>query len=123
MKALEALLRMFRRDDLFAGLDGHLLRVCNPFTGSDYVHLARVVRVDGCDDYKAWAGRGDVVKLSFWDEDGGQFSVHLGADKGRMFCWVTNDAPAPKRRSKARAEEATAILQSVEHLSDDDPVF
>lgn len=123
MKALEALLRTFRRNDLFSDPSGRMLMIENPFTASPYVHLGGVERLSGNDEGEAWEGHGDLLKIWFLDEDGGQFVLHFAEHEGNVFYWVTNDAPAPKRRSKARAEEATAILQSVEHLSDDEPVF
>lgn len=59
--------------------------VC-PVCGDTYVHLEDAKNIDGKDDYKAWAGRGDAIKIPAWCE-GGQhkWNIVIGFHKGNSF--------------------------------------
>lgn len=53
-----------------------------PICGESYVHIGKAQEIDGKDDYKAWQGRGDAVRIEMFCEMGHSWTVRLGFHKG-----------------------------------------
>lgn len=63
------------------------LVVC-PVCGDDYTHVVKNTLIDGKDDYQAWAGRGDCVKVLFGAECGAEWNVCFGFHKGNTSAFL-----------------------------------
>ena len=61
--------------------DGFTDILC-PLCGFKYSRIKNLKRIDGEDDYKAWVGRGDCVKVLFESECGSLWYLCLGFHKG-----------------------------------------
>ena len=56
--------------------------------GCENVHLLSVDKVCGCDNYKAWDGRGDAVFIEMYCEWGHEWTLQIGEHKG--YTYATN---------------------------------
>ncbi len=81
-----------RRTDFFVGKT--LLQVLCPTCSYDYVHFEEPRRVSGEDSYRAWAGRGECVRLPFWGECDHTWELCIGYHKGQAFMFVEPTEPA-----------------------------
>lgn len=59
-----------------------------PACGYDYVHLGPPYLVDGQDNYKAWAGRGDLIVIPMDCENGHAWECCFGFHKGGTFAFI-----------------------------------
>lgn len=64
----------------------------------DYIHLGPARVINGEDNYKAWHGRGDLVAIDAWCEDGHQFQICFGFHKGQTFAYVDNIEDMPSHK-------------------------
>ena len=53
-----------------------------PLCGERYSRVENLKRIDGEDNYKAWVGRGDCVKVLFESECGSLWYLCFGFHKG-----------------------------------------
>jgi len=58
--------------------------VC-PICKDDHIHFVGFPVKEDSDSYQAWEGRGDVVKVPLFCENGHYFSLKLGFHKGNIF--------------------------------------
>ena len=54
----------------------------------DYQHFDKPEYNDGLDHYKAWIGRGDLIRIPFWGECGHRWFLCVGFHKGQSFVFV-----------------------------------
>ena len=68
-----------------------------PVCGYDYNHVAEPV-IQPTDDYDFWAGRGTLVSLPFWCENGHKYLLCFGFHKGNIttFWKRLPNQPTPK---------------------------
>jgi len=75
-----------------------------PICNFDYQHFGDPERISGKDDYKAWHGRGDLLRIPFWGECGHNWYICIGFHKGQSFAFVEvgdhNENPVNKDESK-----------------------
>jgi len=58
----------------------------------DYQHFERPEYTDGNDNYEAWSGRGDLIRIPFWGECGHCWYLCIGFHKGNSFLfWKEGD--------------------------------
>ena len=73
---------------------GHSLLLC-PACEFDYVHFGAPIVEAGNDNYEAsWPGRGDLLRIPCYCEDGHTFDICLGFHKGNSWMFtrlVPND--------------------------------
>lgn len=55
-----------------------------PVCKSEYVHFNRPKFLES-DDYSAWQGRGDALRVPFWCEEGHSWYVRYGHHKGNSY--------------------------------------
>ena len=67
---------------------GWLMRC--PVCKDEYTHTGKVEECDGQDNYKAWAGRGDAIKINVWCERGCSWTLVFGSHKGNTFVCIEN---------------------------------
>ena len=69
--------------------------VCRNFESIDvdiFQHFSKPEYIKGFDAYKAWIGRGDLIRIPFWGECGHCWSLCLGYHKGSSFIyWEEGD--------------------------------
>jgi hypothetical protein len=65
-----------------------ILDVICPVCGFNYSRIQNQKLIDGNDDYQAWAGRGDVVKLLFVGECGAEWHMCFGFHKGTTYAYA-----------------------------------
>ena len=63
--------------------------VC-PVCGFEYVHLEEVV-LKKSDDYTAWEGRGDALRIPVWCENGHRWILRFGFHKGTVHFMIESD--------------------------------
>jgi hypothetical protein len=73
---------------------GGLCRLLCPACGFEYNHHNGARLIDGEDHYRAWMGRGDLMKVGFIGECGHYWSLCIGFHKGELFLYATHDADA-----------------------------
>lgn len=59
--------------------------VCCPICGDSCVHLKSAALIPGEDSWKAWAGRGDAVKIRMNCESGHAWTLRYGFHKGNTY--------------------------------------
>jgi hypothetical protein len=64
-------------------------QVLCPVCKDEYVHFSEPT-VTESDDYTAWEGRGDALRIPMWCEQGHTWTVRYGFHKGFTFCKVEN---------------------------------
>lgn len=66
-----------------------------PTCAGNYSHIAST-RLDKCDDYSAWSGRGRVAVIQMIGECGHSWELCVGFHKGRstLFIRLAGDTPA-----------------------------
>ena len=85
----EALAKMnWGRGDSYATDDWGAQIHC-PFCGYEYVHIGEVAE-KVVDDYTAWQGRGEALRVGFWCEAGDHWTVRYGFHKGFTFVAIEN---------------------------------
>ncbi len=78
----------FERKDLeYAGPFGLMVKC--PVCGFDYVHIHKPSYQES-DDYTAWLGRGNAVRVPMWCESGHTWELRLGFHKGQTFIAYEN---------------------------------
>lgn len=65
-----------------------ILDVICPVCGFNYNQIRNQKLIDGKDDYQAWEGRGDVVKLLFVGECGAEWHMCFGFHKGTTYAYA-----------------------------------
>lgn len=59
---------------------------------STFQHFNKPEYVEGEDHYKAWSGRGDLIRVPFWGECGHCWNLCIGFHKGQSFLfWEEGD--------------------------------
>lgn len=66
---------------------GYAMLVC-PVCRFEFVHIREVEKIDGRDNYEAWEGRGDVIKLHAECEGGHEYWICFGFHKGNTSVWT-----------------------------------
>lgn len=56
-----------------------------PICNFNYVHFNEPKFIDGKDDYKAWQGRGQAIRIDFWCESGHKWTLRIGFHKGQSY--------------------------------------
>ena len=56
-----------------------------PVCGFDYVHFSDPISKNGNDNYEAWEGRGDALKIPMCCENGHSWNLRFGFHKGQTF--------------------------------------
>lgn len=74
----------------------------------DYIHLGQARTVSGEDNYKAWYGRGDLVAIDAWCENGHEFQVCFGFHKGQTYAYVDKIKDTPCRKIDEENEKQSA---------------
>ncbi len=83
-----SLLKAISEEAAFFGGYPHVVEMVCPVCGDSYTQVVNQKRIDGEDDYKAWSGRGDCVKVLFHGECGAQWNVCFGFHKGNTAAFV-----------------------------------
>lgn len=89
-----------------------------PMCGNSYTHTGRVDQCDGQDDYKAWAGRGNAIKINMYCEQGCSWVFVMGFHKGETHICIENpirrisDPLSAMFGDRPRIEEAIIIARS-----------
>jgi hypothetical protein len=67
-----------------------------PICGFNYVHFeSNPFFIKGEDNYKAWIGRGDAVKIPVYCENEHHWNIVLGFHKGQMY--FTHEIPEKRK--------------------------
>ena len=71
-----------------------------PSCHDGYVHFTGINMMPGDDDYKAWAGRGDAIRIPMYCEAGPHYwDIVFGFHKGNTFIFCQmNDPQDPTTR-------------------------
>jgi hypothetical protein len=57
-----------------------------PMCDFEYNHLSEVKQIPGKDNYEApWPGRGDLLVITFWCEEGHTWELCFGQHKGQIY--------------------------------------
>jgi hypothetical protein len=57
-----------------------------PICNDNYVHFIEAKNINGEDNYKAWEGKGDAIKIPCWCENGDhKFNIIIGFHKGNTY--------------------------------------
>lgn len=64
--------------------DGWGVQLLCPFCGDQYVHFNTPV-VKNSDEYTAWEGRGNALRIPMWCEQGHSWYIRYGAHKGGVY--------------------------------------
>jgi hypothetical protein len=67
------------------GIEGASFLIKCPICGFDYNHILKSKHIPGKDDYKAWEGRGDAVKVFIQGECGHYWNLCIGFHKGNLY--------------------------------------
>jgi len=59
--------------------------ICCPVCGFDYSHQAGEITILSSDNYRAWAGRGEVIVIPFEGECGHKWKLCIGYHKGQNY--------------------------------------
>ena len=66
----------------------HVVEMVCPVCGDSYTQVVNQKLIDGKDDYQAWSGKGDCVKVLFQGECGAEWNVCFGFHKGNTAAFV-----------------------------------
>lgn len=82
-----------------------ILDLICPTCGSNYTHVRNQKHINGEDDYQAWQGRGDVVKLLCIGECGAEWHMCFGFHKGTTYAYaeILHSCKEPNAASKSAA--------------------
>lgn len=69
-----------------------------PSCDFDYIHADKAQVVKGEDNYKAWHGRGDLIVIDAWCENGHQFQICFGFHKGQTYAYIDNIKETPSHK-------------------------
>ena len=77
-------------------------QVMCPVCRFEYVHMSRrrqiIEHVRGKDNYEAWEGRGDLIRIPFNCEEGHSWDLCFGEHKGMTFAFLGGFAPTQNHR-------------------------
>ena len=59
--------------------------ICCPVCGCNYSHQECEIEMHTSDNYKAWAGRGEVIVIPFEGECGHKWKLCIGYHKGKNY--------------------------------------
>ncbi len=59
-----------------------------PVCNFDYVHLERPTVVESHDNYEAWVGRGDLIQIPMFCEEGHRWVLCFGFHKGQIGAYI-----------------------------------
>lgn len=83
-----SLTKAISEEAAFFGGVPHVVEMVCPVCGDSYTQVVNRKRIDGEDDYQAWSGRGDCVKVLFQGECGAEWNVCFGFHKGNTAAFV-----------------------------------
>ncbi|MBA3474289.1 MAG: hypothetical protein H0T57_13865 [Rubrobacter sp.] len=76
-------------DDFAASFGPHTRRLLCPVCGSSYQHTGTPFDIPGQDAYEAgWGGRGNLLVVPVWCEEGHEWEMCFGFHKGETFSFV-----------------------------------
>ena len=99
---------MFGREDRGNTHEMNWQVMC-PVCRFEYVHMSRrrqiIEHVRGKDNYEAWEGRGDLIRIPFNCEEGHSWDLCFGEHKGMTFAFLGGFAPTKNHRDDIDDEE------------------
>ena len=76
-----------------------------PVCRFEYVHMSQIIEhVRGKDNYEAWEGRGDLIRIPFNCEEGHSWDLCFGEHKGMTFAFLDGFAPTKNHRDDVDEE-------------------
>jgi|TARA_R100001530_G_scaffold118890_1_gene86027 hypothetical protein len=95
---------MFGREDRGNTHEMNWQVMC-PVCRFEYVHMSQIIeRVRGKDNYEAWEGRGDLIRIPFNCEEGHSWDLCFGEHKGMTFAFLDGFAPTKNHRDDVDEE-------------------
>lgn len=87
--------------------------ICCPICNCDYVNFAKPKECNGEDNYKAWNGRGNAIKIYMQCESGCSWTLVMGFHKGQTFMGVENPTKRIRDPLAAILGERTKIDNAI----------
>ena len=95
---------MFGREDRGNTHEMNWQVMC-PVCRFEYVHMSQIIEhVRGKDNYEAWEGRGDLIRIPFNCEEGHSWDLCFGEHKGMTFAFLDGFAPTKNHRDDVDEE-------------------